>query len=245
MTPRIVAIIQARMGSKRLPGKILMEIHGRTMLARVVRRVMNAKTISEVVVATSKLEQDDPVQKELEGLQIGIYRGSDEDVLDRYYGAMCMVNCDAVVRITADCPLVDPEVIDKVVNAFLEKRVDYASNTLERTYPRGLDVEVVRRDALERAWKKADLSYERAHVTPYVYGHPSEFTMASVTDENDTSSQRWTVDTREDLEFVRAVYHGLPDPDRFDWRDVLAMLEEEPALLEINRKIAQKELSEG
>jgi spore coat polysaccharide biosynthesis protein SpsF len=173
-----------------------------------------------------------------------VSRGEQDDVLDRYYRAALLAKADVVVRITSDCPLIDAEVTDKTIAAFLETSPDYASNALMRTYPRGLDTEVMSSAALGRAWQEARKSYEREHVTPYIYEHPTEFKLLSVTDPIDHSGYRWTVDTPEDLEFVRAVYARLKDGGSL-WRDVIGLLEREPALMELNRAVKQKALHES
>jgi len=241
----IVAIIQARMGSSRLPGKVLKDIGGRTMLARVVRRARRSSLIDESVVATTIEPSDAPIVKECENLRVGIFQGSEMDVLDRYYHGAKAYDADAIVRITSDCPLIEPEVIDRVIQAFLDEAPDYASNSIERSYPRGLDVEVLTFDALAEAWKMAKAPYERVHVTPFIYQNPSRFRLLSVKGEIDCSHFRWTVDTQEDLDFVRAIYSRLGNIDTFNWKDVLAILEKEPALAEINCHIRQKSLEEG
>jgi spore coat polysaccharide biosynthesis protein SpsF len=166
-------------------------------------------------------------------------------VLDRFYQAARTLKAEAVVRITADCPLIDPQVVDQVVQTFLDVRPDYASNCLERTYPRGLDAEVMTLDALERAWKSATEPSHRAHVTPYLYENPALFKLASVKGEQDYSQHRWTVDTAEDLEFVRAVYAAFTGEETFGWQDVLRLLDARPELSAINRHVVQKALHEG
>lgn len=242
---RIVALIQARMRSTRLPGKVLRDIQGASMLARVVRRVQRAELPQSVAVATSAQPADDAVAEETERLGVPVFRGDEQDVLDRFYQAARFLAADAVVRITADCPLVDPELIDQVVQVFLDSRSDYASNCLERTYPRGLDAEVMAMDALARAWESAAELSHRAHVTPYFYENPALFKLAPVKGEHDYSQLRWTVDTPEDLEFVRAIYASIPDADTFGWQDVLRLLSAHPELSDINRHIVQKALREG
>ena len=165
-------------------------------------------------------------------------------MLDRYYHAACGVKADVIVRVTSDCPLIDPVVADKTIATFLEFAPDYASNTLRRTYPRGLDTEVMTFDALGCCWKQATHSYQRAHVTPYVYENQQLFRTLSVEDDADRSYHRWTVDTEEDLDFVRAVYDRM-DSDEFTWLDVLELLQREPELIELNRFVMQKALQEG
>lgn len=239
-----VAVVQARMGSTRLPGKVLADLEGRPMLAWVLERLGRARTLDAVAVATSTEPGDDPVAELCRRLDVPVFRGSEEDVLDRYAGAARRFRADAVVRITADCPLVDPEVVDRVIERFRDAGADYASNTLERTYPQGLDVEVFRREALERAAREAREPWERAHVTPYVYRHPEIFALESVTHDRDLSRHRWTVDTREDLELVRALYRRSGD-GRAGWLEFLRIVESDASLPAINASVAQKALEQG
>jgi spore coat polysaccharide biosynthesis protein SpsF len=239
---KVVAIVQARMGSTRLAGKVLNDLGGKTMLGRVVERLGRAHLINEVLIATTDTAADDVIVAECRKLSIPVSRGDQNDVLDRYFRAAQLSKAEIVVRITSDCPLIDPEITDKTIGAFLEAAPDYASNVLQRTYPRGLDTEVVSVAALERAWRQAHNPYEREHVTPYIYEHPGEFKLLSVTGELDHSCHRWTVDTPEDLEFIRAVYDRFaPDAD-FSWGDVLELLQREPNLVELNRFVQQKSM---
>ncbi len=237
---RIVAIIQARMGSTRLPGKVLKDLGGATVLARVVSRVRRFRFVNEVVVATSKDPADDLIMKECQRLGTRAFRGGEQDVLDRYYGAAREAQAEVVVRITSDCPLIDPGVSDKTVQAFLDVLPDYASNVLEPTYPRGLDTEVMAFAAIESAWSDAREPYQREHVTPFLYQHPERFKLLSVKGDHDYSQYRWTLDTPEDLEFLRAVYARSVNRQDLSWQDVLGMVEREPELAEINRHIVQK-----
>jgi spore coat polysaccharide biosynthesis protein SpsF len=242
---KVAAIIQARMSSTRLPGKVLMDLGGETVLARVVRRLRRATLVEEIVVATTDSEADHAIVRECERLSVRVFRGEENDVLDRYYHAAQWIDAKAIVRITSDCPLIDPEITDNTIRSFLEQRPDYASNALQRTYPRGLDTEVMTWDALARAWREARLSYQRAHVTPYIYENPELFDILPVEGGADYSSCRWTLDRAEDLAFIRAVYDRLDNDDSFSWRDVLALLEREPELVELNRDVMQKALQEG
>jgi len=242
---KIVAIIQARMNSTRLPGKVLLDLGGQTVLARVIRRLQRARLIDEIVVATTKSVIDDPIVRECDRLSIRFFRGEERDVLDRYYQAAQRIGAEGIVRITSDCPLNDPEITDHTIGAFLERRPDYASNALQRTFPRGLDTEVMTWEALARAWEGAELAYQRAHVTPYIYENPGRFDILSVKGEADYSSHRWTLDTTEDLSFIRAVYDRVHNDDSFSWRDILALLEREPELTELNCAVMQKALHEG
>ncbi|OGS47955.1 MAG: hypothetical protein A3K68_07845 [Euryarchaeota archaeon RBG_16_68_13] len=242
---KTVAIVQARMGSTRLPGKVLKDIGGRTMLARVIERTSRSKLIDRIVVATTTESVDEPVVAESTNLKVPIFRGSQEDVLDRYYRAAEEQDADPIVRITSDCPLVDPEVIDQVLALYRREMPDYASNVITRTFPLGLDVEVLSRDALARAWRLATKPFERAHVTPFIYQRPDRFRLAALRADQDYSKYRWTVDTPEDLEFVRAVYACLGVDGHFGWREILSLVEREPTLAAINRGVRQKALEEG
>jgi spore coat polysaccharide biosynthesis protein SpsF len=237
---KIVAIVQARMGSTRLPGKVLKDIGGETMLARVIGRLRRASLINEVLVATTDTAADDAVVAECRKCSIPVSRGDEKDVLDRYFRAAQLSKAEIVVRVTSDCPLIDPEITGKTIAAFLESRPDYASNVMQRTYPRGLDTEVMSIAALERAWRQAHKPYEREHVTPYIYEHPGEFKLLSVPGDEDYSSHRWTVDAPEDLEFVRTVYSRLAPDAAFSWRDILDLLKREPQLADVNRFVEQK-----
>lgn len=242
---RIVAIIQARMASTRLPGKVLLDIGGRTMLERVIMRTRFASLVDEVAVATTTAAGDDQLAAACEALGAPTVRGSQDDVLDRYHQAAAHFSADAIVRITSDCPLIDPSLIDEVVTAFLDERPDYASNIVERSYPRGLDTEVVSRAALERAWHEAAGPQYRAHVTPYVYLHPTEFRLVSVCARDDFSDHRWTVDTEIDLEVVRDIYAAAGNRDDLGWTEALALAQARPDILTRNRDVRQKALEEG
>ena len=246
---KVVAIVQARIGSTRLPGKVLKDIEGETMLARVVQRLSRSRLINEVLIATTNRAADDAIVEECRGCAVQVFRGDEDDVLDRYFRAAQLTGAEVVVRITSDCPLIDPGVTDRTIAAFLNPQgpamPDYASNVVVRTYPRGLDTEVVTAQALERCWSAAKQPYERTHVTPYIYEHPAEFKILSVTGEADFSRHRWTVDTPEDLEFVRAIYARFKGRDDFRVADILTLLEHEPELMELNRSIVQKALREG
>lgn len=237
----IVAIIQARMGSTRLPGKVLVDLAGEPVLSRVVTRSQRAARIDETVVATTTEPADEPIVELCATGNWPWFRGSEDDVLDRYYQGAKERGADVVVRITSDCPLIDPSVVDDVVNELFEKApVDYTSNTLApRTFPRGLDVEAMTFNTLERAWHEDTDLRSREHVTPYIYRHPGTFRLTGVFSAVDYSWMRWTVDTSRDLAFVRRIYDHFGH-DRFSWQDVLAVLESHPEWLELNRYEQQK-----
>jgi spore coat polysaccharide biosynthesis protein SpsF len=233
------------MGSTRLAGKVLKDLAGDTVLARVINRTRRAKLLTEVVVATSELVSDDVIVRECERLRAPCFRGDEADVLDRYYRAAQHFAADVIVRITSDCPLIDPELIDAVVRALQEQAVDYATNALVGTYPRGLDVEVFNLEALVRAAKCATQAYERTHVTPYIYENPGLFNIVSVSAEENYSAFRWTLDTMEDLEMIRAIYGHFAKRDDFGWREVLKLMEDAPELAKINSMVRQKALHEA
>jgi len=244
---KTVAIVQARVGSTRLPGKVLLDLAGKTVLERVVERVSRFTLVDEVVVATSELRADDPVAAECARIGVETFRGSESDVLDRFVGAADATGADVCVRLTADCPLLDPGVSDSIISVFHEADgvADYASNKIPQSFPRGLDTEVFSREALGRTAREARETYERVHVTAYMYRHPERFSLISVTSDVDRADWRWTVDTAEDLEFVREIYGRLGGTDDFSWHDVVALLDEEPSLKWINATVKQKEVDQG
>ena len=240
----VVAIIQARMGSTRLPGKVLADLAGQPMLVRVADRVARSREIHSVAVATSGNPRDDPIRSLCAERGLEVFSGSEDDVLDRYYRAARHLEAQAVVRVTSDCPLIDPSVVDVVVRAFREGQPDlhYATNVWpKRTYPRGLDVEVMRFDALARAWQADAAPACREHVTPWLQRHPEAFRTLCVENDEDLSALRWTVDTADDLRFARTIYDHFGD-DRFTWQDVLAVLADHPEWTDINRHVTQKEI---
>lgn len=230
---KTVALIQARMSSSRLPGKVLEDICGQPMLWRVVDRAKQTRQVDLVAVITSTHAADDSVERLCKENNIPYFRGSLDDVLDRYYQAAIHFQVDNVVRLTADCPLLDPKIIDKVVKTFHQGGFDYVSNSLECTYPDGLDTEIFRFAALERAWKEARLTSEREHVTPYIFKHPELFRLGLVKHEKDLSALRWTVDTPRDLEFVRTIYNFFKDVE-FGMDDILKLLKAHPEITKIN-----------
>ena len=236
------AIVQARMGSTRLPGKAFLDICGEPMLARVMARCQRAKTLNRVVVATTTEPADDVLCDLCAARGWPYYRGSQDDVLDRYYRAAQEHHAEAVVRITSDCPVIDPDVIDLTVNEFLRLQpdCDYVSNgEPPRPFPRGLDVEVLHFHVLEQAWREAREAAFREHVTLYIYRHPEKFRVVSFPADRDYYDQRWTVDTPEDRALVVKLF-GHFGHDRFGWREILAVLQLHPEWVEINRHIRQK-----
>jgi spore coat polysaccharide biosynthesis protein SpsF (cytidylyltransferase family) len=244
MTDHCVAIVQARMGSRRLPGKVLADILGRPMLERVLVRLGRARAPDEVVVATSAVREDDPIADLCERLAVPCSRGSAEDVLDRFHQAADERQAETIVRITADCPLIDPELVDETVHAFQQASpsVDFACNRLpwDRTYPIGTDTEVCSRPALDAAWREAVQANQREHVMPFFYENPDRFRLLHVRSSDSSLGQmRWTVDEPEDLDFVRQVYARF-ERDDFTWRELIGLLRREPELARINADVAHK-----
>lgn len=237
-----VAILQARMGSTRLPGKMLLPIiDEKGALELMLERVSAAQSIDRIVVATTTLAEDDPLVRLCEKLGIPCFRGDSANVLDRYYQcALTMARDQVLVRLTGDCPLHDPAVIDRVVGHFHAGEYDYAANTHPPTFPDGLDTEVFSFQALERAWQGATLLSEREHVTYYLYSHPELFRLGNLVLDEDLSSHRWTLDEPADLEFIRQVYASLyPLGKGFGMHDVLSLLRARPELLDINQNIVR------
>jgi len=242
-----IAIIQARMSSTRLPGKVMKKLVDKSVLAHVISRLQMAKTLDGVVVATTSHQVDDVIAVESQKYGAAVYRGSEEDVLGRYYEAASECAADVVVRITSDCPLLDPELIDCLVQKFFSlPAADYLSNTLERTYPRGLDVEIFSRKVLATAFRQALASFEREHVTPYIYQHEDLFQLVSHVDRINRSNHRWTLDTPSDWQFVEAVYQHLYQvKEMFTTGDVLALLQRHPEIGKLNEQVRQKNLEDG
>lgn len=237
----VVGIIQARMGSSRLPGKVLMDIEGDYILARVFNRTSRANTINTTVIATSTNKVDDPINQLAIKRGWDCFRGDEKDVLDRYYQAARKYKSDVIVRITSDCPLIDPDIIDLVVGKFLiSTEADYVGNTRfqPRTFPVGLDVDVIGFKALERAWIEDKNESWREHVAPYIYRNPDKFNVQEISNSKDLSFMRWAIDKEEDLEFVRLIYSQFSN-DEFTWCDVISLLEKNPEWLKINQHVEQ------
>ncbi|MDD5339655.1 MAG: glycosyltransferase family protein [Candidatus ainarchaeum sp.] len=240
----ITAILQARMGSTRLPGKSAREIAGRPMLWHVLQQLKRSMMVETIVVATTTNAADDEIEKLANASGVKCFRGSEEDVLGRYIGAVQKFGGDIVVRVTADCPLMDAGVIDRVIADFKKGGADYVSNVHPPTFPDGLDVEVFSRDALMRAGLEAKLGSEREHVTPYIWKNTGLFRQRNVANGKDLSALRWTVDTPEGLEFVESAYRALGkkgSAHSFGMQDVLEVLAKNPKIAEINKKSGRNE----
>ncbi|MBL4759713.1 MAG: aminotransferase class III-fold pyridoxal phosphate-dependent enzyme [Mariprofundaceae bacterium] len=237
---KVVALVQARMGSTRLPNKIMKDVVGKPMIELLLQRLSQAKSIDEIVVASSEDAKDDALQELVSKLGYVCVRGSEEDVLSRYYYAAKLSHADVVVRITGDCPLVDPSLVDQVIQMYKESTVDYFSNTAPPTYPDGLDIEVFSFEALKKAHNEAVSSFDREHVTPYLR-NTDIFTQGGVSHEEDLSKLRWTVDEAEDLEVIRSVFQYFHPQIHFSWLDVLALQNMRPEIFLENQQISRNE----
>ena len=235
-------VIQARMDSTRLPGKVLKDILGKPMLAWIIERVKQAKTIDRIILATTKNPNDTLILELAKEYGVIGFAGSEDDVLDRYYQAASHVGGDTIVRVTGDCPLIDPDVIDEVVDYFLANNFDYVSNIHPPTYPDGLDVEVFSFAVLKESWHKAQLKSEREHVTSYIWENANLFNLDNVSGEADLSHLGFTVDTKSDLDFVREIYARLETKGvTLRLPEIIQLLEQEPTLLEINQEHKRNE----
>lgn len=270
---KTVAIVQARMSASRLPGKVLLDVAGKPMLARVVERTKCSQWVDLVVVATSTDQSDDPIEDFCLQSKFPFFRGSLHDVLDRYYQSAVRFSAGNVVRVTADCPIIDPKVIDQTLLAFFghgpslisrdqeipEKKNlpngdffpawDFTANRLpppwKRTFPIGLDTEVCTISALEAAWRNANQSHQREHVMPYLYEKNQDFSVLILNHEQDYGSVRLTVDTQEDLELLNVIYEKFGKRDNFSWYEVIDLLQDDPEILKINAEIEHKDYRES
>lgn len=241
----IIAVIQARMGSSRLPNKVMLSLCNKPVLWHVVNRTASSKKIDRLLVATSEDSSNDIIRKYCKEKDINCFSGNEDDVLDRYYSALKDVNAsedDLVVRITADCPLIDPVLIDKIIERHIDTNSDYISNCIDPTYPDGLDCEVFKVSALQKAWVKAALKSEREHVTLYIRNHPEIFKIQNYKGDTDLSNLRWTLDEKEDFQLIEEIYQTLYKEDGiFTTDDILDLLENKPELIAVNAKYARNE----
>jgi spore coat polysaccharide biosynthesis protein SpsF len=240
---KVVAITQARMTSTRLPGKIMMEAAGKPLLEHHLERLGRAETIDEIVLATTENSADDPTADL--GIKFGVrvFRGSEHDVLARYRGAAVATDADVVVRVTSDCPLIDPQVTDRTVQTFLDQSayLDYVSNRLVHTFPRGLDTEVLHFAALDEAFNEATDPADREHVTLFVWRQPERYRLLNVPCDRDLSHHRWTVDTKKDFDLMARMIEALyPDDPKFGMDAALDLLDQHPEWSDLNAHIEQK-----
>ncbi len=242
----VLVILQARMSSSRLPGKVLKLLQGKPMLEHQLLRISRMKTPHHLVVATSDAVEDNEINSLCNELNISCYRGALDDVLGRYYHAATdnnkHGNIKHIVRLTGDCPLIESDVIDNVITHYMNQQVDYCSNCCPPTFPDGLDVEVLSLNALKTAYKKAEKASEREHVTPFIRNNPKQFSQTNYANEEDLSHFRWTVDEAVDFELVSKIYQALyPNKPAFNLADILALIVKKPELAMLNNKIARNE----
>lgn len=246
---KVVCLVQARVGSTRLPGKILKEICGKTILHHEIDRLKKCKEIDEIVIATTDKEDDDKIVNEAKKLSVKYFRGSENDVLSRFYYSAKENNADIIVRVTSDCPCIDFEILDKMLiyfkDKYKEKQVDYLSNTIKRTYPRGYDIEIFTFSALEKSYINAEKEYEREHVTPYIYDKTNNFLKLSFENKDDYSNYRVTLDTIEDFIVIKNIFENLYYKNPyFKLNDVVQYLNNNLHIVDINKHIEQKKLGE-
>lgn len=242
MSKKYCAIIQGRMGASRLPGKVLMEVLDKPLLAYLIERVKKSKMLDSYIIATTEADEDIAIADYCQARDVPFMRGSEHDVLKRYYDAAILSRAENIVRITADCPIIDPNLIDQVISAHQQTGCDYTTNAINSSYPDGMDVEVFTFKSLERAYNEAKLTSEREHVTPFMHTNPEEFTLGYVKEDADNSHIRVTVDHVEDFELVKAIIEMLyPKNPLFGLGDILKLLHENPELMEINAKYTRNE----
>ena len=241
---RVVIIVQARMTSTRLPGKVLKTVLGKPLLEYQIERLRRVKLADEIVIATTTNNADQPIIDLCDRLSIPYYRGSEDDVLARYHSAAIFHQADTVVRVTSDCPVIDPQVIDRVIYTYIDEypKYDYVSNCLERTYPRGMDTEIFSFNALEQAFQQAITQPDREHVTPFIYLQIHKYNLGKVMYFENQGDHRWTVDTPDDFELIRIIIESLyPLKIEFTLEDCLELFAHNPKLTKINKHVEQKQ----
>ena len=242
---KIVAIIQARMGSTRLSGKVMKDLFGKTVLSHVIERVNQSELVNDIIIATTENENDDVIEEEALKCGAKVFRGSESDVLSRYYNAAKDNHADVIVRITSDCPLIDPVIMDKIIDCYIQNTYDIVSNAssdlTKRTYPRGLDTEVFSFGELEKAFLSAKESYQREHVTPYIYENAKQ--VYYYMNDINYSKYRWTLDTEEDWQFITKVYeHLYREKHNFYLKETIDLMCKYPDLYNINKHVEQKKI---
>src|SRR5258708_34143030 len=242
---KICAVVKAWMGISSLARNVLMDLGGAAVLDRVLNRLGRSELIHELLVATTVEPADDAIVEHCKRTGRKVFRGSEQDVLDRYYHAAKYIDADVAVRITSDCPVIDPDVTDATIRGFFDQHADYASNALVRTYPRGLDTEVMTVRALERAWRESTKPYQREHVTPYIYENPSQFKLHGIENDVDSSRHRWTLDTPEDLQLLRAIYERFGGRADFTCPQLLQAMQHHPSLPTLNPHLVPKPVHQG
>ena len=231
----IAVIIQARMNSNRLPGKVMMKIKNKPLLHYVLSQIRHSNLLEKTIVATTDLAEDDIIEEFVLKEKIDCYRGSSKDVLDRYYQCAKEFKIETIVRISADCPLIDPNIIDVVIRKFLDGKYDYVTNSLTRTFPHGMDVEIFSFKTLENAWNNAKLPSEREHVTPYIYNQFKEFKKFNVTNSENFSNLRIVVDRKNDFQLIKQIFSKI-EKQPILLKDILELFKKEPDIFSINKE---------
>jgi spore coat polysaccharide biosynthesis protein SpsF len=244
---KIIAVIQARMGSNRLPGKMMLQLRKKPVICHVVRRVGWSDMLDEVVVATTEHRRDDILEESVTNSGASVYRGDEQDVLGRMYDSAQEHDADVAVRITGDCPLIEPEIIDLATNKLIDDNLEYVSNTINRTFPRGLDVEVFSMNSFQKVNEKSQEPHQREHVTPYFKNNTSDFTTAQITSDmvfdepqfQDRTEIRITLDESDDYKLLREIFKKFGNYDTPEIRNIIRYIDSKN-LDEINKSIEQK-----
>lgn len=240
---KVVAIIQARMGSTRLPGKILKTVNGKSLLLYQIERLRDCKRVDEIIIATTDKTQDNVIEEFCKKIDISVFRGSENDVLSRYFFAAQKSKAQTIVRITSDCPLIDPQIVDSVVEFYQKNPFDYVSNVMERTFPRGLDTEVFSFESLTKVYNEAREEEEREHVTLHYYRNPDQFSIGSLMNEQNLSHFRLTVDTEEDFDLIQKIINHLYKKNtKFRLADIVELMNINPDWFKINSHVEQKKV---
>ena len=243
----VLIIVQARMGSTRFPGKVLKKVLGKPLLEYLLERLQRVKKVNGICVATTTNPQEQPILDICCQMSVKTFRGSEDDVLERYFLAAQQLKADAIVRVTSDCPLIDPWEIDKLIGYYLEnlRKYDYIADGPQRSYPCGMGAEIFSFEALKQAHENAKSKPEREHVTPYIHRHPDLFRLGNISYIEDQKDHRWTVDTPEDFQLVSKIIESLyPVKPDFSIKDILNLLKENPEWKKINSHVKQKAVGE-
>jgi spore coat polysaccharide biosynthesis protein SpsF (cytidylyltransferase family) len=240
-TKKITCVIQARTDSKRLANKVLKEIEGTPMICHIINRIKRARNVEQIILATTDNDSDKILLDIAEKFKIIGFAGNADDVLERFFDVATSFSADPVVRITGDCPLVDPELLDSMIQIFLENKYDYISNTIERTFPDGLDIEIFSFDALKKAHEQAKWLSEREHVTPFIVKNQDLFRVYNYKNNQDLSNLRWCVDEEDDLLMVKQIFHEMDAEQFFSTSDIIDLISRKPKIAEINKNIKSNE----
>ncbi len=239
---KVGAVIQARMSSTRLPGKVLLNVGQRPLLHQIILRLEAAKLLDTIIVATSTSTPDDEIEEWCHAKGVSVFRGSEENVLQRYYECAKAFQLDIIVRVTADDPFKDPQIIDQLVDRIKSDNYDFVCNNKPVSFPEGLDVEIMTFPVLEESYKNAESDFEKEHVTQYVHRRWNSFKTYNLGSDENNASKRWTIDTQEDLDFAREVYKELESSGIFMAEDILSLLKSKPQLELINNEVSRSTL---